>query len=335
MDLPVDVNARIQIAEAMLGEIGDDVNGGRNCKCPGAHLHTSGYKERGTKLTAECRVYLEKGERNAAGIPTIKCMHSSCSVAVDEANRSLRSQIAKHEWAKAKGEGFHPPKQRHRTKEEIEREWKERRNAALRVRSRDSVAEIVRAYPWSSYEMWEASTGELKNGRILTPRVQIELMLGLFEPDEIIWCGDFKTRVFAPASVWLKQAVESAIVPGPRICPNVFREGATARSNEQMKRLKFFVLEHDKLSLSEQSALIRWMSEKVGWTLRAVVYTGGKSLHAWFDAPAAAELEEARVVLGAMGFDPSSFTASQPYRLPGWNHDKTGHQAKILFYGGK
>ena len=71
----------------------------------------------------------------------------------------------------------------------------------------------------------------------------------------------------------------------------------------------------DSLAKLEVLAVFNWM--RAFARLRAVLDTGGKSLHGWFDFPAEQELRELRVILPALGCDPALFTASQPCRLPG------------------
>ena len=62
------------------------------CTCPGEAMHTS---RSGRK---DCRV-------NVDGAPTIFCFHASCSAAVAEANRRLRSALAGGQWAIALSDG--------------------------------------------------------------------------------------------------------------------------------------------------------------------------------------------------------------------------------------
>jgi hypothetical protein len=51
--------------------------------------------------------------------------------------------------------------------------------------------------------------------------------------------------------------------------------------------------------------------------LRAIVNSGNKSLHGWFDQPTKAQLEQLKIILPAWGFDRAMFTPSQPCRLAG------------------
>jgi hypothetical protein len=117
-----------------------------------------------------------------------------------------------------------------------------------------------------------------------------------------------------------------------------------SRSNQFILAKRFLVIEHDSLSLDEQATVIRWLREAEKMVLRALIWTGGKSLHAWFDYPCRdMEALQARLCgvvgkvggkakrIGGIGLDPATFNPSQSYRVPGWPHDKTGRTAELLF----
>ena len=69
-----------QIAEGLLGQIDWFLPNAGYSLCPGADRHTHRNSRR------DCRVMVD-------GAPTIYCVHSSCSGAVEEANRKLRSAV--------------------------------------------------------------------------------------------------------------------------------------------------------------------------------------------------------------------------------------------------
>ena len=77
------------------------------------------------------------------------------------------------------------------------------------------------------------------------------------------------------------------------------------------------------------------MLSVTGWcrnfmSLRAVVDTGGKSLHAWFDFPPDSALSELRIILPELGCDPAMFKAAQPCRIAGgWRQEKQRWQRFI------
>ncbi|HZL13171.1 MAG TPA: BT4734/BF3469 family protein [Verrucomicrobiae bacterium] len=76
--------SRRVIAEKIVGLI-ESTEAGDFCKCLGEHLHTNG------NAPKDCRVTLD-------GVPTIFCLHKSCSQVIETANHELRSQIGKAEF---------------------------------------------------------------------------------------------------------------------------------------------------------------------------------------------------------------------------------------------
>jgi hypothetical protein len=351
-ELPIDLPVRRQIAEAMFGTI--DEKG--YCRCPGADLHTNKSGPNRDRPGRDCRVYLEKSERNPRGVPSVKCVHSSCEGVISQANHQLRSEIAKHEARKAKDEGYEmpAPKRKKRTREEIEREKADRLRSGLAIRSELAMSRIV-VEEWERSDMWEESDTIPEDAL-----GQARALLGLFKAGDMVWCGEHKdsisledqkdakqkerlarvraARPFRRALEW----IEGEDLPGPRICPSAFKAGMLARSNESVQARRFLVIEHDHVSLAQQSALLRWLWRDCKMPLRAIVFTGGKSLHGWFECPPPVALEELQVMLcgfrrpgekplGGMGFDPATFVPSQAYRLPGWPHDKTGNLAELWF----
>jgi len=171
----------------------------------------------------------------------------------------------------------------------------------------------------------------------------------LFPTDSTIWIGEpwdsgvekgqghFKT----PAE-WLS----SADLPGSRVAPATFTDGGLARSKENVLQPLYLVLESDELigkkpetdpekeaNKSATAALFRWLEDQLHMRLAAVVDTGNRSLHGWFSTPANPQVvRELRVIANALRLDPCLFSnPAAPLRLPGGVHEKTGHQAKLLY----
>ena len=79
-------------------------------------------------------------------------------------------------------------------------------------------------------------------------------------------------------------------------------------------------------------AIVRWMREALAWNLAAVLYTGSKSIHAWFHAPPQAALESLRNNAAALGVDAGLVGHPEhPCRLPGCIHPKTGKASRVLW----
>jgi hypothetical protein len=262
-------------------------------------------------------------------------------------------------------EGEWKQKQRRRSPEEVAAGMKLRKTRQLARRAAISLPGIVERFEWGSADMWEAS-GSLPS----TPLAEARAVVALFEPDDIVWCGKFSQSIaadeaaevrrerpdwfelvknsFRPAREWLAMC-DLGVLPGPRICPSAMKAGSISRSNAAAAHRRFLVVEHDDMPLASQGAVLRWMREEAGLRLRAVVFTGRKSLHGWFECPReASELEDMmttlcgvvgksedgkRVMVDGFGYDPQSFLPSQPFRLPGWKHDKTGKMVRLLFLG--
>jgi len=154
----------------------------------------------------------------------------------------------------------------------------------------------------------------------------------LYEPEDILWIGGAVTESgherhkanFRPAADWL--ALRNA--PGRFICPATFRADVSSRSRKSVLRRPFLVVESDTLSKAEIVGVFRWMQHYT--RLRAIVDTGGKSLHGWFDMPDQDLLSAFEIYLPQLGCDPALFRPSQPCRLPGAMRDPMTRQ-RLLY----
>ena len=302
------MNAR-GIAESILGAIEWDGAEVGFCQCPGIGLHT---KKDGDR---DCKVMLD-------GAPTIACFHTSCSGVVDDANRRLRSAIGKAE----RGQPGASQAPRQPTPEELERRRAKEAQARLELRSRRSLSRIIETHRVPLAEVFESSPVRLLDD----PKDGWRLLLRLFPEDGVVWIGDkkdscndhadeerkgFCRRRFRSVRDWLRLGVGGAQFT----CPSLFRPGVHSRSNANVVRRPFLVVESDSLRHEEMMAVFNWMRQFM--RLRAVVDTAGKSLHGWFEFPRAAVLAELRVILKVLGCDPALFREAQPCRLPGAMRD--------------
>jgi hypothetical protein len=88
---------------------------------------------------------------------------------------------------------------------------------------------------------------------------------------------------------------------------------------------KFLVIESDSRKRDEILSIVAWCQQFM-W-LRAIVDTGGKSLHGWFDFPNEPTLAELKLILPQLGCDPALFKPAQPCRLAGaWRSEKSTFQ---------
>jgi len=294
-----------QIAEGLLGQIDWFLPNAGYCRCPGQDRHTHRNSPR------DCRVMVD-------GAPTIYCLHSSCSGAVEEANHRLRSAIGRAE----NGGRDVPWTPRKLTPAEVAQRQEAERLAQLEARSRKALAKVIADHRRDLAELFEESPVRLLDD----PEDDWRLLLALFPPDAVVWIGDTKDSCddaaddrrkeycrahFRTVREWL---VEPR-VPGQFTCPNVFQAGVHSRSNANVIARPYLVVESDDLKKDEILGVFGWMRQFM--RLRAVVDTAGKSLHGWFEFPSDAALAELRVILPAMECDDALFKASQPCRLPG------------------
>ncbi|MBS0657908.1 MAG: hypothetical protein JSR82_06635 [Verrucomicrobia bacterium] len=193
-------------------------------------------------------------------------------------------------------------------------------------------------------ELWERS-----NPRPEAAAHDWHLLLGaLFGPEDVLWIGDptdsgreEHAARFRPRDAWRACWTR----PGNRLAAGSFLAGSISRGRASVARSPFVVVESDELighkpqtdadreaNKCASAALFHFL-ERVGLRLRAVIDTGGKSLHGWFDRPAEEVLSGLRARAEALRIDAGLLDrcAWSPLRLPGCIHEKTGRAARLLF----
>ena len=261
------------------------------CECPGRHLHTS---PDGRK---DCKVFVQP-------IVTLSCFHGSCRIIVEETTKRLR-RLA-----------LDGSKREPLTKEQKAQIETMQARERLRRQTESVRPRLLREYPWPLAQMCNDSLVPVPDD----PAEHWRVILELFNDDDVIWAGSIygsgkpeHQRHFQTKTEWAK----SATAPGQFTCASVFKGGSFARSNDNVARRAFLVVESDELDRDTIGSVFRWMREKLTINLRCIVDTAGKSLHGWFEFPSPERLDELRIVLPALGCDPKMFGASQPCRLPG------------------
>ncbi len=302
---------RAEVAEAILGKVEWQTDGMGFTSCPGANLHTNPSSRR------DCAVYL-------SGAPTIHCLHSSCRAVVDTANRQLRSEIGRLERT---GQSIQL-RRRSPSKDDLERRRKNEEAEKLERQAAKSLEPILRDFTADPAELWESSPVRLLDD----PRDDWRLLLSLFPPDDVVWIGDMKdtgqprhSTHFQSVSDWLK----SEAAPDPLIVPSAFRPGTYSRSKANVVARRFLVVESDTLSKEKCCAVFTWCRQFM--RLRAVVDTGGKSVHGWFDTPSSADEADLVRILPALGCDGALFNPAQPVRLPGHKRPEKETMQALLY----
>jgi len=315
----VDVDPR-KVAEHELGPV-DWQEGGTwgYCKCPGAHLHNKPTRHR------DCRVYMD-------GAPRIYCLHSSCSrtlmTAADELRGSVRALCP---------EGSLPPRSLP-TPEELER--RRSKNAAL-------AAALSITEDWAKdWSQWRWPLEDLYRSNPRQGATQTDFFREMWSPSDVVWVGEAHHSGPPYYKRWMT-ADDWAHMPDPLperfghfICPSTFQPGAMHRRKEHLLSCPFVIAEADSLSedpvenLSRNLAAIRFLRDRAGWNLRAVIFSGSKSYHGWFDLPAGGH-DHAVPLLKAIGCDPAAARPTQPVRRPGAMRDGVEQKLCWLSHSGK
>lgn len=234
-----------------------------------------------------------------------------------------------------------------RRRQRIEREARAARLAEGAASIRDR---IERDFRWTAAEIAEADRYRRYFEADPCRRRDWRLFLtAFFARGDVVWLGEIHdsgraehAEHFRTVGAWMRCDTR----PASRTCAATFQAGSFARTAEAIERVPFIVIEADEppaLGRKPETpaeieacrawnrAVIRWLAEAAGLPLRAVIDTGNKSLHAWFDHPGENTLADLATVAEPLGIDRLVTRAAQPLRLPGAIHEKTGRPAEILF----
>jgi hypothetical protein len=336
------IELRRALAEQLLGDVEWTTEAEGYCRCPGANYHTT------TKTRRECVVRVD-------GAPTVICLHTRCAGVVAECNARLRSNIGRGEM----GGKVDPPTVGEivqRKRRETEGEVKREQEARIVREVRETLPVILRDFAWGEADAWEASRIRIEG----PPAEDGALFLRwMYAPDEVLWIGDRHHSGKSEHSAHFKttaQWLADGDADGPLICPAVFRAGVNGRTQDNIEARPYLVLEGDatdpvcaekatrKEPLTDDDktrnrvaclAVLNWCRLMAGLDLRAVVDSGSKSLHGWFDLPDQAALDELKLVLPALGFDAATLRPAQPVRLPGVRRCETGRWQRLLYLNPK
>lgn len=166
-----------------------------------------------------------------------------------------------------------------------------------------------------------------------TPR---RMLKRLFRSGELVCAGTGPTVfITRERDVWLESGLarETSLVPSPMCARHgQTRDGRmSARSLGNVGPRRWIIVEQDHGSLNEQAAIIQHLAGFL--PLGLVVFSGGKSLHAWFATAGRAKTDMLRFFKHAvsLGADPSLWNASQMTRLPGARRNETGQLQRVHY----
>ncbi|MCX6879382.1 MAG: hypothetical protein NTW21_37110 [Verrucomicrobia bacterium] len=208
-------------------------------------------------------------------------------------------------------------------------------------------AAIIARHPWDPADVWEDSPQRIDCDLVESdPRHFLD---ALFPSDAVLWTGEVHESGQAGRHAgrwrtcreWCSASAGERV--GPMVAPAIWQPGTVSRAAANVAAAPFTVLDFDGFDgakpetpeqlcshLAASLALIRWLREGLCWQLAAILWTGGKSLHAWFHSPAPAVLESLRITAGALGLDAGLIGRPEhPCRMPGHRHANTGNLSRV------
>lgn len=230
------------------------------------------------------------------------------------------------------------------TREEQERRKRDHERRKLEALARERLADLVTRYRWHPADLWEDSPTRPEEAAD-DPR---GFLAALFLPADLVWTGSvhqsgprFRDR-WRTVEDWF-QAPTDAL--GPMTTPATWKVGVVSRSRDGIASAPYVVLDFDGQDgqkphtpadlarhLADSLALVRWLRERLRWRLAAILSTGGKSLHAWFENPGRECLDSLRPTLSPFGIDAGLIGHPEhPCRLPGQIHHGTGIRSRVLW----
>lgn len=237
-----------------------------------------------------------------------------------------------------------------RREEWIRRRREEQERERKRQAAQKALPELVRRWRWDPADLRADSPLAPEEGDC--PRA---FLLSRFPPQSLIWTGQVhdsgdQRHADRWKTVW-QLLHEPAKNIGPMATPSTWKPGTVSRKRENVATAPYVILDFDgpkewkprdqadlDRHIAESLAIVRWLKEDRLWSLAAIVHTGNKSLHAWFEHPGDALVDSLRPVLDLLGIDKSLIGHPEhPARLPGQVHDKSGIMSHVLWlrYNGK
>jgi hypothetical protein len=243
-----------------------------SCQCPGGDKHSGNDKT--------CAVFIDRGW------PIITCFHDNCEEDVRALNGEILAEapdgvIQKREWTEAE-----------------KREWRWNRDIENTARI-DYLPKLTALAPMTADDWRTLSPVPIPEKPVEQWRL---LLRSLFTPADVIWCGElwqsgkpeYKNN-FRTVDAWLKTEYgplgeQMSLIAFNRTGYDtekgtLYFEGHERTPKRRSYRSGWYTLvESDTVDKGKFSNVQRWLAKQKGFVLRAVIDTGGKSMHAWYDS---------------------------------------------------
>jgi hypothetical protein len=217
---------------------------------------------------------------------------------------------------------------------------KDGKAAVRRIISQGTISEEA--------DLWDASPVRLYSVET-DPSMLLNL---LFEPDEFVFIGDrlepgIIGHNIRTAASW-NSFFQAGGMAGPHIiinpltgkpAPKKAGDGYTLRGDGNVKTFRHCLVEFDNLTREDQIRF--WSAAKL--PIRALIDSGGKSIHAWLDVQklftvTTAEQWNTNIKIGlyekiliSMGVDRACCNPSRLSRLPGYFREEHGKYQRLLW----
>jgi hypothetical protein len=164
------------------------------------------------------------------------------------------------------------------------------------------------------------------------------VLRNMYQPGDLICAGPDPRSVRTQTMAEWGDAIAEAEVITPS--PMAARTGLTKDGRVSCRcignaaqRRRYLVVEHDGCSLPRQAARIAWLSALLPGRLKCLVFSGNKSVHAFYEV---AGLHPGRMrswfrTAVALGADPALWTPHQMARLPLGVRHSNGVVQEVLF----
>lgn len=249
------------------------------CACPAGHENA--------------RLYIN------GAVPHLHCLHEKCLADVAEVNarlrESARDNLTTSEWSSI----FKPNKAEKARRKRLALILAQARNRLLP--SLLKKGKLVTADDWLDRSPYKLDDRDVRDDwslflRALGKQRDPTKPLDYLNHDDLLWIGELwesgkpeYRRNFQSVGDWLK----SPLCPGSQICVAPFDDSRSDRGqqlSDTWQRSKrwanirsYYVAESDVLTVEQFGIVVDYLQRFS--TLRAIVDTGGKSIHCWFDVP--------------------------------------------------
>lgn len=301
---------------------------------------------------------------NSSGTWLYKCFSCGSAGSLIDLHAQASGQVARSKeniWSAAEAVGItlsddktytakqkraHAKRKQERMEAQLRKEARDKIQEDITERARQIITSKLQAHVTDT---WRLDFLDESPIRIDNPEdARQDFVQFLFKGRDVLWLGDVSDSgkpKHAANFKTCKQWILDGDLPS-RIAAGTFKAGSISRCGDNVLTKPFIVLECDELigykaKTAEDrernkklcAALIAYCRKFLGLTLRAVIDTGGKSLHAWFDTPLHDDLRAITALAKGMGIDVDvlEHCSSSPLRLPDCLHDETRERARLLY----